>query len=71
MASCRRWNAHTVNFYHRLCTDAMIDRLHSEGLRISAWTVNEPEQAQRLLRKGVFNITSRKPGMVKALRGGK
>lgn len=66
--ACRRFGARTVNFYYRLFTDPVLERLGQEGIQVSAWTVNDPETALRLLQKGVYNITSRKPGMVERLR---
>ena len=54
-----------LNVNHRLVTDEM---LTAGARRISAWTVNEPEQMERLLKAGVRNITTRRPALALQMR---
>lgn len=41
---------------HRLMDEALIGQLHDQGLRAMVYTVNEPEEAQRLLSIGIDGI---------------
>ena len=45
-----------------------MQRMKEAGILISAWTVNKEDVARRLLDEGIYNITSRAPGMVMKLR---
>ena len=51
-----------------MCTGPVLDRLEEAGIGVSAWTVNDEDTAARLLERRIRNITSRRPGMVLALR---
>lgn len=53
-----------LNIPFELCTEENLDIFKSEGVNISAWTVNDEEMAGYLLKKEIFNITTRN---VKAL----
>ena len=62
-----------VHLEESLCTPGRAARLARAGLRLAAWTVNEPERAAALVALGVSWIITDAPGlMVKALgeRGG-
>ncbi|MEY8351925.1 glycerophosphodiester phosphodiesterase [Lachnospiraceae bacterium 54-53] len=48
-----------INMEYHLFTDEIIDLLALIKLRGSAWTVDEPEEARRLMEKDIFNITTR------------
>ena len=41
---------------HKLMDSALIERLHGQGLRALVYTVNEPDDAQRLLQIGIDGI---------------
>ena len=49
-------------------TDKIIELLKSIGLGSSAWTVNEPEDLQKLMKKGITNITTRNLKTALAIR---
>lgn len=65
---CRRCGAWCINIHYGKCTGKLIKRMKEAGIRISAWTVNKEEVARRLLDEGIYNITSRVPGMIMELR---
>lgn len=65
---CRTCGAAVINVSYEMCTAPVLERLREEQIGVSAWTVNEEEAARRLLEQGIYNITSRRPGMVLALR---
>ena len=53
-----------LNLLHSWVTPALVNAVRAEGLEVSAWTVDTPADAKRLLALGVDNITSRKPDML-------
>lgn len=65
---CRQCGASVINVPYGMCADPILDRLSEAGIGVSAWTVNDEDTARRLLDRGIYNITSRRPGMVLALR---
>lgn len=67
----QRQGAKVINIHYGFCTPENLKIFQEYGIGVSAWTVNDEAQARRLLRAGVYNITSRKPQMVLALREGK
>lgn len=44
-----RW----INANHAVITQALVERLHAEGLRLAAWTVNDVARASDLAKMGV------------------
>lgn len=65
---CHNCGASVINVPYEMCTNLVLDRLRTEGIGVSAWTVNEEEDARRFLERGIYNITTRHPGMVLALQ---
>lgn len=51
--------------YHSQLTREYIDQIHNLGLKLYVWTVNSPEEAQRLSELGVDGITTDRPGWMK------
>ncbi|MGH8801374.1 MAG: glycerophosphodiester phosphodiesterase [Casimicrobiaceae bacterium] len=45
-----------IDLDHRLLTRARVDAFHAAGLRIAAWTVNDPARAEKLLGWGVDTV---------------
>ena len=39
-------------------TKEWVDRFHAEGLEVNVWTVDSPEEAEKLVKMGVDYITS-------------
>jgi len=54
----------------RILSPGLIRQLHSRGVAVQVWTVNEEEHMQRLLRMGVDGIISDDPRLlIKVARG--
>ncbi len=51
----------TVNCHHVLCTAENVARLHRRGVQVTAWTVNELDDARRLIAMGVDELTTNYP----------
>jgi glycerophosphoryl diester phosphodiesterase len=49
---------------HRLGTPSRIKRLSAVGLRIAAWTVNDPDRARSLVAAGVSWIITDRPAAI-------
>ena len=47
-----------IDIYHKSLTKEKIDLLHSHGLTVNCWTVNEKERADDLIAWGVDYITT-------------
>ncbi len=61
--------ASAAHLEHRLYTRLRAERLARSGLRLAAWTVNDPERAVALVALGVAWIITDAPGaIVRALR---
>jgi glycerophosphoryl diester phosphodiesterase len=69
-AACRTCGVSAVNLYYPLCTPECLAAFAAAEIGISAWTVNEPEAAERLLRAGVRNLTTRRPVLLCRMRDG-
>ena len=53
-----------VNINYRQCTRRLVRVAHELGLLVSVWTVNSPRTMRKLLRRGVDNITTRRPDLL-------
>ena len=62
------YSAQCINMEYHMFTDKIIELLKSIGLGSSAWTVNEPEDLQKLMKKGITNITTRNLKTALAIR---
>lgn len=51
----------------RLASRQLIEEVHDEGLQVWAWTVNEPEEVERLTRLGIDGLITDHPARVKEL----
>ena len=58
-AVCRRHGIGCVNANYRLAADAFMDVLEENGMELSVWTVDDPAEAARFLRRGIENVTTR------------
>lgn len=47
-----------LDSYHRAITKDVVDKVHAKGLFVNCWTVNTPEDANRLIECGVDYITT-------------
>ena len=66
LAKVRAAGARTWSPDYRALTKAMLDEAHAAGLRVVAWTVNEPRDIARLIDWGVDGIISDYPDRVLA-----
>jgi glycerophosphoryl diester phosphodiesterase len=49
-------------------TQQVVDDCHSKGVKIIAWTVNKPDDMQRLVDMGVDGLISDYPNFYKQLK---
>lgn len=47
-----------LDIYHAHVTKALVDELHSKGILVNCWTVDDPDRAAALVDMGVDFITS-------------
>lgn len=66
--ACRKCGAEIINVYYPVCTEENLEIFRESGVGVSAWTVNEETEALRLLKRGIANITTRRPKLVQSLR---
>ena len=59
------WDALTV--HHRTVTPALIARANGEGVRVIAWTVDNPKRMRELIALGVHGITTNRIEKLAAL----
>lgn len=53
---CLAWHP-----FHELVTPGRIQRAHRAGLRVHAWTVDEPKRARQLVRWGIDGLFTNDP----------
>ncbi len=56
--------ANYLNVDSNLVTKYLVDAAHANGLKVAAWTVNEPATMQRLAALGIDSITSDRPDLL-------
>ena len=59
------WDALTV--HHRTVTPAMLARANAEGVRVIAWTVDDPQRMRELIALGIHGITTNRIEILKSL----
>ncbi len=57
-------DAYCVNPLHHLCRKTFVSKTHKKGLKIFPWTVNEPEDIERMKEFGVDGIISDFPDLI-------
>jgi glycerophosphoryl diester phosphodiesterase len=50
-----------LNFRHKGISRDYVEEVHRAGLKMFAWTVDDPEEAARLIECGIDGITSNRP----------
>ena len=60
IAAVKQAGAVGLNINYNGCSRLMVDMLHSEGLKVSVWTVNKKSAMRKVLTYGCDNITTRK-----------
>lgn len=68
IAAIKKTGAKVVGWQDKYLTPAGIDRLHGEGYRVWAWTVDGLKRAEDLAAAGVDGIITNTPAKVKALK---
>jgi len=59
-----------LNFHHAALPDAAaVEKIHSAGLQIHVWTVDDVADAKRLLGWGIDSLTTNRPGWLKTQLG--
>ncbi|HZI09240.1 MAG TPA: glycerophosphodiester phosphodiesterase [Myxococcus sp.] len=62
-------SSHSVHPHHTACTPERVEKWRESGLRVAAWTVDDPARAHALERMGVSYLITNRPGVVRrALR---
>jgi glycerophosphoryl diester phosphodiesterase len=59
----------TINALYRLYTAENIAQIHARGQQATAWTVNDPDAARRLIDAGIDGLTTDYPDRLLALFG--
>ncbi len=59
------WDALTV--YHRTVTPALVERANRFGVRIIAWTVDDPKRMRELIGLGVHGLTTNRIELLQGL----
>lgn len=60
-----------VNLNHKIIDKALVERFRSAGKDVWCWTVNLPEDANRMQQSGVKHITTDRPAWLKKAIEGK
>jgi len=58
--------AGAVMLQHRVVTGAVVSRAHALGIPVLAWTVDEPEDVERVIAAGVDGVITNDPRMLLA-----
>jgi glycerophosphoryl diester phosphodiesterase len=64
MDFAERNEAYSLNPHHRTVTPDLVEGAHDRGLKVFAWTVNEPKDIARLKGLGVDGIISDYPNRI-------
>lgn len=59
VTDCRQYRITVININENLLTGTLIEKMKENGIGISVWTVNEPEQIEKFVKCGIHNITTR------------
>jgi glycerophosphoryl diester phosphodiesterase len=60
-----KWcGAQEVMIQHHICTIPLVAACHAVGLRVNAWTVDDPEDIRRVLGAGADGVISNRPDRV-------
>ena len=54
-----------LNFRHKGISKEYVEAVHRSGMKMFAWTVDDPEDAARLIKCGIDGITSNRPAWLK------
>jgi len=54
-----------LNFRYKGISQEYVEAVHRSGMKIFAWTVDDPEDAARLIESGIDGITSNRPAWLR------
>ena len=54
-----------LNFRHKGISKDYVEAVHRSGMKMCAWTVDDPEEAARLIEFGIDGITSNRPAWLR------
>lgn len=57
---CNALDIRTVNLYEGIVSDGVLGILNRHNIKLSVWTVNEPQRQQYFLTNQVMNLTTRR-----------
>ena len=57
-----------ININHTALNPSLVKKIHRSGMKIIAWTVNDPDNIRRMMKLGVNGIISNFPDRVKKIR---
>lgn len=62
-----RLGADSAHLHYEIVTPEVLDRFHSRGIPVYAWTVNDIEDMKHLIEIGIDGIITNKPGALRSL----
>lgn len=68
---CRKYGISVINMNEKFINVPFMEHIVKNGLKISAWTVNDIDRMKTLLNLGVYNITTRNIKMAQQFFGKK
>ncbi|MQS37581.1 glycerophosphodiester phosphodiesterase [Streptomyces katsurahamanus] len=60
----------TLNYRFGLVSPALVDRVHRDGMLVSAWTADTRRTMRALIRAGADSITTNRVGVLRSVLGG-
>lgn len=57
----------TININYKVCRDSLFDKCRQAGIGVSVWTVDDIADAEDMISRNVYNITTRKTKEVLSL----
>jgi len=69
ITTARLIRAENLMLNYRICSPRFIRAAHRSGLRVYAWTVNNPKPIQRMIAHGVDGVISNRPDLVQEALG--
>ena len=64
LQKCRELDTKILHLNHGLLSKELIDNLHSRGVTVWAWTVNDAKTMEKLLDLGIVSITTDRPDIL-------
>lgn len=61
IGACRQLHCHYLVANYRIITDKLVAAAHEQGIEVSAWTVNNVNEARRLANLGIHSIITDLP----------